>query len=269
MTTLSIALGNVSGETGSYDISAACLKDARSKTSLASNSLSMLRITVAANEFHIAWNNLLELSSFTELLQLDANVVVTIQSTEKDSDIAISLKQLHTSFLLAGLVGTLEKKESNGSRTITACKIPKNTLKKAAPLRVNQNNISGENSFNKQINLISADDDDIIDEDTLLSDASNIIGIPPAMNDVGTKDDCSGREPCENCTCGRADSNDTTSKITSINENITDENKEVPSSACGKCGLGDAFRCASCPYLGKPAFKPGEERLVLDLQDDL
>jgi hypothetical protein len=30
-----------------------------------------------------------------------------------------------------------------------------------------------------------------------------------------------------------------------------------------------SYLCGGCPYLGKPAFKAGEEHLVLQLADDL
>jgi anamorsin len=101
------------------------------------------------------------------------------------------------------------------------------------------------------------EDADVIDEDGLLDD--KWLAPPPAMNlqVSASTDDCAGRTPCDNCTCGRA------------NGTAEGELKQAPSSSCGKCHMGDAFRCASCPYLGKPAFKPGEEHLVLQLTDDL
>lgn len=47
---------------------------------------------------------------------------------------------------------------------------------------------------------------------------------------------------CSNCTCGKK-------------EQQTKEIKGPVDSNCGNCNLGDAFRCASCPYTGLPPFE--------------
>lgn len=90
---------------------------------------------------------------------------------------------------------------------------------------------------------------DIVDSDTLLDDKDLQKPDPASLkSDCGTNK-AGKKKACKNCTCGLA-------------EEIDQEKasaKTTVTSSCGSCYLGDAFRCASCPYLGMPAFKPGEK----------
>jgi hypothetical protein len=225
-TELSLCLGSASS---TNSLSFPSLSSASSD--LVEESLTKLQITLLSSELSKVLNPM-DLSAFVPALKQNATASFHVEGEASD------LQLLHTSFLLAGLKGASEAKQADGSRVLTASK----------------NLTSGVQTVKIKIAQLS---DDIVDEDGLLSDASNLLGAPPAMSEKSKDaDDCGGRAPCDDCTCGRADPKKTT------------ENQPVKSSACGKCNLGDAFRCASCPYLGKPAFKAGNEHLVLDLQDD-
>ena len=214
---------------------------------------------------------MMDLSAFSKHLKPGATVKIHIaaaaaaddsENTPAATTKLPSLQDVHNSILLAGLRSTSEARHDDGSRILTATKqAPLSTTSlAAAPIRIDlKDDVVGDD-----------DDDDLVDEDGLLND-STLLAAPPAMSAVASKtatDDCAGREPCADCTCGRADAKKTGGGGADTAA-ATSADGKVKTSSCGKCGLGDAFRCASCPYLGKPAFKPGEEHLVLDLQDDL
>ncbi|XP_065272535.1 anamorsin [Emys orbicularis] len=93
---------------------------------------------------------------------------------------------------------------------------------------------------------------DLLDSDELL-DSEDLKKPDPSSLRAPSCKESGKKKACKNCTCGLA-------------EDLEQEKKESlqPKSACGNCYLGDAFRCASCPYMGMPAFKPGEKILLAE-----
>ncbi|KAF5393765.1 hypothetical protein D9757_000266 [Collybiopsis confluens] len=127
-----------------------------------------------------------------------------------------------------------------------------------------------------------------IDPDALLTDADKARPVPNCepVSASGPR----RKRACKNCTCGLAELEAEElqkSKVVLLNGQIDGKAVEVnqgdekerliqaakaapkATSSCGNCFLGDAFRCASCPYIGLPAFKPGEKVEIDFGMDDI
>jgi len=120
------------------------------------------------------------------------------------------------------------------------------------------------------------DDDDLIDEDSLLTEADlkkDIVVPPECIPRVGKR-----RRACKDCTCGlaaqlekedteRRAKADSQLKILMLKpDDLAEVDFTVQGKvgSCGSCSLGDAFRCDGCPYVGLPAWSVGEEVRLLN-----
>ncbi|KAJ5096742.1 Cytokine-induced anti-apoptosis inhibitor 1 [Penicillium angulare] len=121
------------------------------------------------------------------------------------------------------------------------------------------------------------DADELINEDSLLDEEDftrPIMPPPECQPKTGRR-----RKACKDCTCGlseRLEAEDkerraNADKSLNVMKLATDDLAELDftvegkqTGSCGSCALGDAFRCDGCPYLGLPAFKPGQEVSILN-----
>ncbi|SCU85460.1 LAFA_0D15764g1_1 [Lachancea sp. 'fantastica'] len=130
-------------------------------------------------------------------------------------------------------------------------------------------------------NVEGDDSAESIDEDELVEENDkNVI----TMVTCG-KSKTRRRKACKDCSCGlkeqeeqeldaaRAAQNSVLGTEVKFDEqelaeiDFTIQGKKV--GGCGSCALGDAFRCSGCPYLGLPAFKPGQPISLDTIADDL
>lgn len=157
--------------------------------------------------------------------------------------------------------------------------------------------------------IITGEDDDLIDEDDLLTEQdmarpviqrespfvlSLSLSLPllhihmniykSTCTKIHPAPECrpkpgKRRRACKDCTCGmkeKLEAEDAAKRNAADKalgammlaaDDLVDEvdfTVQGKVGSCGNCALGDAFRCDGCPYIGLPAFKPGEEVRLLN-----
>jgi len=116
----------------------------------------------------------------------------------------------------------------------------------------------------------AAGDGELVDEDALLASDAAALGAGARAAPASADASCApAKRACKNCSCGRKEMEEAEEK--------KDGGSAAPApapagnvSACGNCAKGDAFRCATCPSRGKPAWKTDTDGAVqLNLADDI
>jgi len=157
-----------------------------------------------------------------------------------------SEKELFIALTVAGFVDILTTKLEPSQKFETTATKPNWIVGASESLKIQKKIVSTSTTDKKSVWTLAANEineEDLEDEDNLLDEEDLL---KPTK-----KDDCEiakdgTKKACKNCSCGRK-------------EGISKEPTPSFQSSCGNCYLGDAFRCGGCPYLGTPAFKPGEK----------
>lgn len=151
---------------------------------------------------------------------------------------------------ISGFVDAMAAKDPTTGDRFIVCEKPAWETGESATI-----NIPASTSNTWKMDTGDLAEDDLVDENELLDDG---LVITPG---AGCGSDAKGpgkRRACKNCSCGLAD-------LEAAGK--ADEAPAIKSN-CGSCYKGDAFRCASCPFLGQPAFEPGTNRVMLSAGGD-
>lgn len=158
---------------------------------------------------------------------------------------------LEKRMVLAGFVGCKKAISPNRDTMVEAQK-PSWQSGSSAPLKVRPaqavNGGAGKAEGKKAWSLdVDTGDEELVDDDELLTEED--LQRPAPAEDCGV---AITKKACKDCTCGRAEG-----LIEKVD--LTPEMLANPQSGCGSCGLGDAFRCQTCPYRGLPSFEKGKK----------
>eukprot|EP00428_Durinskia_dybowskii_P067786 CAMPEP_0170388440 /NCGR_PEP_ID=MMETSP0117_2-20130122/18085_1 /TAXON_ID=400756 /ORGANISM="Durinskia baltica, Strain CSIRO CS-38" /LENGTH=251 /DNA_ID=CAMNT_0010644361 /DNA_START=83 /DNA_END=838 /DNA_ORIENTATION=+ len=187
----------------------------------------------------------------TLLKPLGKLVIENISDREAGQALAVDLK-------IQGFLDIMAAKDPLSGERFVVCQKPAWNAGAAAAVNIPVNKTAEAKKWKMDTGDLA--DEDLIDENDLLDKDFKAPSPSGGCGEmVGGK-----KRACKDCTCGLAEKDGDVATNTSG----TIEEKVVRSSACGNCSKGDAFRCAGCPFLGKPAFEPGNERVVLAMGTD-
>ncbi|KAI5360279.1 putative Fe-S cluster assembly protein Dre2 [Septoria linicola] len=200
-------------------------------------------------------------------------VKLSFGKKKKADAAAVPANELEAANVGKRKMGDVEMEQTNGNGAVQSVNTVKSTPAGVGFIENEDDWDSAEDEF--------PDDDELeragkIDPDTLLTeeDRQKPLNIPEACKPNGTK----RRRACKDCSCGLAEriAAEDKAKRAEADKNLQKLNVAAPTleaddlaevdftvqgkvGSCGNCALGDAFRCDGCPYIGLPAFKPGEE----------
>lgn len=185
----------------------------------------------------------LTLSGLTEVTQIIQEPV----SSQQMDGIREHLGSSSSDMSSVTLAAKKPNYEVGSSRQLSLSRRPVSGKPSADPAAVKLWTLSANDMNDEDVDLL--DSDELLDQDDLKKPPPSSLRASGCGEGSEKK-----RKACKNCTCGLADE---------LEEEKSKSAAPKPAiSACGNCYLGDAFRCASCPYLGMPAFKPGEKVLL-------